>query len=109
MREIHCRKTIMVLFAGFVVLIALQTGDAFGSDEKQRRGVRKQFAKIPTITAKQAYAMFKRGKLILVDASGRSRYRLGHAYGSINIPVTVAKKNIKLKFPKTILIAVYCM
>lgn len=109
MRETHCRKIIMALFAGFAVLIALQTGDAFGSDEKQRLGAQERFAKIPTITAEQAYAMFKQGKLILVDASGSSRYRLGHAFGSINIPVPVAKKNIKLKFPKSILIAVYCM
>ena len=65
-----------------------------------------QLARIPKLGCHQALALFKAGKLILIDAHNDNNSKNTIIVGAIDIPLQKFKK-AKLRFPKTALIACF--
>jgi len=89
------------------VVMALGVVICFGeTSEEQRRRLNKEFGDIPRISADTAYAMFKQGKIIIVDAHSQARHKEQHCYGSINFPEDFIGK-VRMNLNKNLSYAVY--
>lgn len=87
--------------------IIWSTTDARGEDTKQL------MAKVPRVSASQAYSIYKSGRAVMIDTMAAHNFRKSHILGSINLPYDGRKdleriKNMRLPFPKEQLILVYC-
>lgn len=74
--------------------------------EEQRRRLAREYADIPKITARKAYALFQQGKILVIDTQQASRFKVQHCVGAINVPVDMIDR-IKLKVKKNTPLALY--
>lgn len=87
-----------------ILLLALVV--AFFSFSPMSRAMsQSEIEKLPSITAPQAYYLFKLGKIILIDTTvGRRRAEIVGAY---YIPATKFEQ-MRIKLPRNIIIGVFC-
>jgi hypothetical protein len=77
------------------------------SNEDIRRKLKRQYASLPKITARQAYLLFCAGKALIADANAVDRFKRTHCLGAFNIPPEFLYRNARLKISKSQLICVY--
>lgn len=76
------------------------------SAEEQRRRLAREYADIPKITARKAYALFQQGKILVIDTQPANRFKTQHCVGAISLPVDMINR-VKLKVKKNTPIALY--
>jgi len=62
---------------------------------------------VPRISAYEAAMKFKKGKLILADASTQRGFFNEHIFGAISLPYDMID-NLRVQLPKTVEISLYC-